>query len=525
MKMKQHRLLLLVVLLIIASILWNSRALGRLNTITNREELSFKAPTTKTLHQTTRLDLDESFSNGSFSKRSINPNLKESSSPRISRADNNDSGVSSIRLFSTRTRASSFATPITSRREGNLSKDATNAFTKRPTTNDARPKQMAGLAPFHNASIAMAPPIPTGWWSLYLHQTARIYQPWKGKPYEWCLPITKESKESSDALVSEEYSPAHPATGLLYVKSHKASSSTCEGINLAIAHHVARRVHGHDDVHVNGTTFICRHENRHYFANAKGHGQRGPPSLLWTFVRHPAKRDLSQVYHFRVSRNRMTPTDANIIGAISNHANRGRQTRYLLPFANDERQMTPQQVKKNPNSTAKVMHRQLFQYYDFIGITERMDESLAVMTLLWDLRPPEVIVLSSKQAGGYDGGGSKHKCTKIEKAVVTRVVEAYLKSNNYTDGNADLLLYYAAVLSLDMTIQALGTDVVRKRASEIHGLRELADTKCADHAIYPCSAHGKLQLEAAKESCYVQDAGCAYKCVDSVHAQHSTTLI
>ena len=32
-----------------------------------------------------------------------------------------------------------------------------------------------------------------------------------------------------------------------------------------------------------------------------------------------------------------------------------------------------------------------------------MDESLAVMTVSWDLHPTEVIVLSTKQANGYDG--------------------------------------------------------------------------------------------------------------------------
>jgi hypothetical protein len=223
----------------------------------------------------------------------------------------------------------------------------------------------------------------------------------------------------------------------------------------------------------------------------------------------------------------MTPTDANIIGAISNsqHQNRGKQTRYLLPLLTQQEYkqqvMAPQTVQNNPEATAKLMHRKVFQYYDFIGVTERMDESLAVMTLLWDLDPTEVIVLSSKQAGGYDGGASKHKCTKIAKAVVTPGVEAYLKSSNYTDGNADLLLYYSAVISLEWTIQALGMDLVRKRASEIHQLRVLANAMCADQAIYPCSDQGELQLKEAEESCYVQDAGCGYKCIDSVLAKYS----
>jgi hypothetical protein len=91
-----------------------------------------------------------------------------------------------------------------------------------------------------------------------------------------------------------------------------------------------------------------------------------------------------------------------------------------------------------------------------------MDESLAVMTVSWDLHPTEVNVLSTKQANGYDGevAPDTMSAPRLKKAIVTRGVEAHFKSQDNNDGNADLLLYYAAVLSLDRTMQALGTDVV-----------------------------------------------------------------
>ena len=56
-----------------------------------------------------------------------------------------------------------------------------------------------------------------------------------------------------------------------------------------------------------------------------------------------------------------------------------------------------------------MMHRQVFQYYDVIGIAERIDESLTRHDVVVGVVcPTEVIVLSSKQAGGYGGGGSRH---------------------------------------------------------------------------------------------------------------------
>jgi hypothetical protein len=35
------------------------------------------------------------------------------------------------------------------------------------------------------------------------------------------------------------------------------------------------------------------HYNRHEFADAKHHGRKAHPNILWTIVRHPAKRDIS----------------------------------------------------------------------------------------------------------------------------------------------------------------------------------------------------------------------------------------
>ena len=86
------------------------------------------------------------------------------------------------------------------------------------------------------SSCWMVEPVPAS--------TKRLCLPaMEGNPYsyryEWCLPTIQETKESSDEGTAHDeylYSPTHPATGLLYIKSHKASSSacTCEGINLAI---------------------------------------------------------------------------------------------------------------------------------------------------------------------------------------------------------------------------------------------------------------------------------------------------
>ena len=170
---------------------------------------------------------------------------------------------------------------------------------------------------------------------------------------------------------------------------------------------------------------------------------------------------------------------------------------------------------------ATTIEKHIIDHYDFIGITERMDESLAVMTLLWDLDASDVIVLSSKRSGGYDAGGGtgnqkrqrERKCTKIQKATRTRAIDAFFGSRAYQDGNADLLLYYAVNQSLDLTIQDIGETKVEQRVKQIQQLQKIAEAKCLDSAYFPCSANGTLQLELASQSCYVQDAGCGHQCV------------
>jgi hypothetical protein len=156
-----------------------------------------------------------------------------------------------------------------------------------------------------------------------------------------------------------------------------------------------------------------------------------------------------------------------------------------------------------------------FNFYDFVGITERMEESLAVMTLLWDLDPTDVIVLSVNKSGGFDNW-----CRKIQKAFLTEGTKEYLMSDHYVSGQFDFLLYYAAEASLDRTIAELGVKIVQERATLIKQLQSLTYERCHDKVISVCSDTGEQQYELAMFNCYVTDAGCGYPCVDRVMKEY-----
>ena len=210
----------------------------------------------------------------------------------------------------------------------------------------------------------------------------------------------------------------------------------------------------------------------------------------------------------------MEPTDRNIITKIDKEI-MNRQVRYLATRKGRERLWPKWELKVNLTKVMTALEERLFAYYDFMGVVERFWESLAVMSLLWDLPPGDMIVLSAKRSGGFDDGGHENSCTKIPKSFVSPTVQEYL-DGVYQYANADFLLYEVAQQSLDRTIEYLGREKVDKVATELQRLQQLADEQCLDEAKFPCSPDGILQLEAAEESCLVQDAGCGFVCVERV---------
>jgi hypothetical protein len=158
-----------------------------------------------------------------------------------------------------------------------------------------------------------------------------------------------------------------------------------------------------------------------------------------------------------------------------------------------------------------IVSMDILQSYDFLGVVERMAESLAVMTFLLELDPSDVIVLSAKKSGGYD---SQKSCYLIQKANWTEGMNKYFASDQYLHNNPDLLLYYAVNQKLDQTIDKIGAEKVQERADAIRKLEELAESNCQEQAIFPCSATGQPQHDKAKDSCYIKDSGCGFKCVD-----------
>lgn len=350
-----------------------------------------------------------------------------------------------------------------------------------------------------------------GWWTPHVESTARTYYPWKGSKYGWCQPTN--STNFVTPLPPDDVVPK----GLLYIKTHKTSSSTCAGINIGIARHVARRLQ-QKSVNKNGSALefgfsLCEHYDQHVFARHKRYLSRNRnESLLWTFVRHPRSRDISYVYFFQVSFRGVSPNDTGtLIDVLATQ--QSSQTAYIdagPPMRNNK----PKSLVLNPTDAIAHMGESIFEKYDFIGVLERRLESLAVITLLWDLDPTDVIVFSSNQAGTYYARPRTGTCIKIHTANQLHPrIHQYLNSPEYMDQHADFLLYYAADASLDRTIEHLGSERVKGRALLIRQLELLAKRHCSNKVTFECSMDG---YRNTLNDCYYEDMGCGYECIDKV---------
>jgi hypothetical protein len=344
------------------------------------------------------------------------------------------------------------------------------------------------------------------WWERYVQGIARPFPPWKFEKYSWCL-----------------LKPAGNL-GLIFVKNPKAASSTGAGINMRIAHNAAvakKKIAAAAAAAAAGnitTTHTTDTDSCAQFSKHGGWFRKKKHTLLWTNVRDPAKRSLSQFFHFQVSRRGQEPTTRNMLPHL--RAQKGFQVAYMTTGKHNK--------NKNTNSTTlqfiQIIKKEIVNAFDFIALVERMDESLVVMKLLFDLDDKDMIVLSAKSSGGYDDGKFERKCFFIQKAFTTPEVDEYLTTGFKVD-NADYLLYAAANRSLDLTIDALGRKRVEEHVRKHRVLQKLAEDKCLTQAVFPCSANGARQTHLSALDCYGEDHGCGYRCVDRIIQEHYESSI
>lgn len=297
--------------------------------------------------------------------------------------------------------------------------------------------------------------------------------------------------------------------GLLFLKTYKTGSSTAAGIHLRISRNVAARrqdetttTTGNDDYYE-----TCKTRFDHAWASALYWNRNPKRSFLWTIVRDPTSRILSQLFHFHVSRENQSSSDESLMARIGDENDALFQDYYIGSLSIKGYKTRSQQ---DPVRVANDIIRQ----YDFIAVTERMEESAVALAMILGIPLADVLFLKAKGQGGYDDAGGTGTCTYITPSFVSPGMRKYFDSDVHQDMvQFDYLLYQAANRSLDLTIASLGRERFQHNLSVYHKAQALAVERCTLKTRFPCTPTGKKNVET---DCLWKDSGCGYQCLDHV---------
>jgi hypothetical protein len=296
-----------------------------------------------------------------------------------------------------------------------------------------------------------------------------------------------------------------PATsGLLFMKLVKTGGSTATGITMRIAKHTAERRHE--------KFWICRGRWDHNWAFKMLKERRRDDSFTWTVLREPTKRAISEFYHFEVSRNKVSSSDESFIKYLTKgEHSRIQRNLYLRVLSIDYSYSVF-------DEDAPSIINAILSDYDFIGITERMDESVVALAMLLNLPLGDVLYLDAKGHGGYDDGVYNNTCVYIKPSILSPRMRNFFGNEYWTDMiKWDRLLYDASNRSLDLTIDGLGRDAFNKNLIKFRNANQVARDRCLPLNVFPCTSTGEHNKNA---SCLWSDSGCGYKCLDEVALEH-----
>jgi len=331
------------------------------------------------------------------------------------------------------------------------------------------------------------------WWEQYVEATSVVYKP--SNNTNWCQEST-----TTDYL---EKDPTKPNKGMYLVKVPKAGSSTAAAVSLQITDSVAEE---------KGFSKPCvSHINHspHYVSRTR-------PFFMWSTVRQPDRRTLSMYFFKNVSHLGNSYDSENLISMLDDEKN------FQIKFMSKKlRSNTTSSIYKTLEEKDKLLASvyKIFHNYDFIAVTERMDESLVVMKLLFGLKDETIVVLDSKRSGssfipvkGVGEFEGRNVCHKIQPSFTTDDVDRHIAvDGEYRSTNLDYFLHAVADRSLDRTIDMLGRDRVRKELLRHQQLRQVAVDACQENVELPCTKEGGFTKKS--RDCYYHNIGCGHRCM------------
>jgi hypothetical protein len=258
--------------------------------------------------------------------------------------------------------------------------------------------------------------------------------------------------------------------------------------------------------------------------------QRATRLRVWTMVREPTVRAMSQFFYSRMLQKGYEPTVDNMKTFL--------QAPYIKPFAHYRTWLHTNATRLSTdawNERGRQLVHQLLTDFDFVGVTERFDESLVVLSFLWQIPLGDLLYLSSPKARGtwtVIPPRSHEQCFMMIEPPMSILqlpeMQTFLQSPEWRERVYwDQRIYQSAVSSLDATIASIGVGRVQERLQAFRAAQAVAAQDCPPDAYQPCYPNGTVVQSSQEESqCYLQDMGCGHACLDrvaeslSIHEYH-----
>jgi len=216
------------------------------------------------------------------------------------------------------------------------------------------------------------------------------------------------------------------------------------------------------------------------------------PYFMWTVLRDPARRALSQ-YYWRCDHLFQTPTTEGKVKYLTEEFGGNNQFRYIRPTAN----YTIQEV---------------LDTYGVIALTERLEESLVVLAATLKIPLSDVLYFKASKNSSEDYmDGYSHVVIHAHPDISQEPpeVQEVLANQFQVDNAIDYEFYAAANATLDRKIEEMNL------YSQIEVFRKFL-AKAQDHCYVE---HSPMTPVEDITDCIVDDQGCNYKCLDRFRQQ------
>jgi hypothetical protein len=319
--------------------------------------------------------------------------------------------------------------------------------------------------------------------------------------------------------------------GLLYEKPPKCASTTLAGVNLRIARNQARKrlpppgnaTTTGDAAASTAPAPLCdvRWSHGHPKSNKRAGRYRlrnRTRSFLWSALREPTARSVSWYFFKHLSLDGNPYSDGGFRSFVLNQ--RDHFYLYYLdprPYSLPAPQASASAVEGLDGAVAAEINHVMGEY-DFLGVVERLDETLVALRLLLGVPLSDVLYYSSKVQDGYFARAPGTRCYHLQPSRVSEPMRDFFRTSPewHAKVASDVALYRAANRSLDLTIDRLGRDRFQEELERFRRAQEAVRGRCQGKVRLPCSREGELALPVEETGCMVGDVGCGMGCLDEV---------